>query len=167
MVARLDRAVPLPKIPERTIIRSLRQDEEKRLFDIVNLVFGWERLKPGFIHQSKIDSPPFAEEWIHVAEVDDKIISAVVAWPATKFNKIFRGKRGYLGPAATLPEFRGKNLASALTRRAMNFLFGKGVDTLALHTQETSIPSVTLLRSLGFEIDHHWKFMRKTMPPRR
>ena len=30
-----------------------------------------------------------------------------------------------MGLAVTLPQFRGKGLASALTRKAMNFLLGK------------------------------------------
>ncbi|MEM2780808.1 MAG: GNAT family N-acetyltransferase, partial [Candidatus Bathyarchaeia archaeon] len=71
-------------------------------------------------------------------------------------------KRGYLGPAATLSEFRGKNLASALTRKAMNFLYEKGMDTVSLYTFEGNIPSITLLKKLGFKVQHHWKFMHKT-----
>jgi len=46
----------------------------------------------------------------------------------------------------------------------MNFLFEKGMDSVALYTTEQNIPSVTLLRKLGFKIGRHWKFMRKTYP---
>lgn len=62
-----------------------------------------------------------------------------------------------------MPDYRGKNLASALTRRAMNFLYKKGVDSVGLYTVEQNTPSVTLLRKLGFEVGHHWKFIRKTL----
>ena len=66
-----------------------------------------------------------------------------------------------MGPAATLPEFRSKGLASALTRRAMNFLFSKGLDSVGLYTEETNEASINLLRRLGFKIMHHWKFLVK------
>jgi ribosomal protein S18 acetylase RimI-like enzyme len=163
MIARKAQTRPIPKILEGAIIRNLRPNEERQLVETVNKVFGWERLKLGFIEKGKSESPPFSEEWIHVGEVDNKIVSAVVAWPAVRYNKFFGAKRGYLGPAATLPDYRDKHLASTLTMRAMNFLFEKGMDAVSLHTSERNIPSVTLLSNLGFEIAHHWRFMRKSM----
>ncbi|MEM3442608.1 MAG: GNAT family N-acetyltransferase, partial [Candidatus Bathyarchaeia archaeon] len=162
MVARLDGVKPLPKVPEGTIIRSLNPNEEAQFVQAVNAGFGWERVEIGTIERWKRESPPFNEKWIHVAEFKNKIVSVVVSKPDTKYNEFFGGKRGYLGPAATLPEFRGQNLASALTQRAMNFLFEKGMNCVALYTAEKNIPSVTLLRKLGFEVGHHWKFMTKT-----
>jgi ribosomal protein S18 acetylase RimI-like enzyme len=161
MVARLDGVKPLPKIPDAAVIRSLRPDEEKQLVETVNLAYGWERLKEGAIARWKTQNPPFNEDWIHVAEIGGKIVSAVVSRPDTEYNEFFKARRGYLGPAATLPEFRGKNLASALTRRAMNFLYERGMDAVALHTFERNIPSLTLLKRLGFEIRHHRKIVRK------
>lgn len=163
MVARLDGLKPLPKVPEGVIVRSLKSEEEKEFVEAVNVGFGWERLKLGVIQKWKSECPSFSEEWIHVVELDSEIVSVVVSRPDVKYNEFFGGKRGYLGPAATLLEYRGKNLASALTRRAMNFLFGKGMDSAALYTTEQNIPSVTLLRKFGFEIGHHWKFMRKNL----
>jgi ribosomal protein S18 acetylase RimI-like enzyme len=163
MVARLDGLKPLPKVPEGVIVRSLKSGEEEDFVAAVNVGFGWERLKLGIIQRWKSERPPFSEEWIHIAELDSKIVSVVVSRPDTKYNKFFGGKRGYLGPAATLPKYRGKNLASTLTRRAMNLLFEKGMDSVALYTSERNIPSVTLLRKLGFKIGHDWKFMRKNL----
>jgi len=160
MVARLDGLKPLPKVPEGILIRSLKPEEEKELVEAVNAGFGWERLKKGVIQKWKIECPPFSEEWIQVAEIKNKIVSVVASRPDVEYNEFFGGKRGYLGPAATLPEYRGKNLASALARRTMNFLFEKGMDSVALYTSEENIPSVTLLRKLGFKVGHHWKFMR-------
>jgi ribosomal protein S18 acetylase RimI-like enzyme len=161
MIAKLEHVRPLPALPECVTIRSSRLEEEKKVVETVNAVFGWERLKLGFIEKGKIESPPFDEEWVHLATLEDKILSVVVAWPAVKYNKLFSGTRGYLGPAATVPEFRSKKLASALTVRAMNFLFEKGMDTAVLHTSELNGPSVTLLRNIGFEVGHHVKFLRK------
>ncbi len=164
MVATLDGAKSPPKVPEGITMRSLRSKEEKEFVDIVNAAFGWERVQQGIIERWKNEHAIFDEEWIHVAEYENRIVSIVVAKPDTEYNRFFGAKRGYLGPAATLPEHRGKNLASALTRRAMNFLYEKGFDSAALYTSERNIPSVALLKKLGFKIGHHWKFMRKSLP---
>jgi ribosomal protein S18 acetylase RimI-like enzyme len=163
MIARLDSVKPLPPVPEGIILRSLRHDEEAKLVETVNTSFGWERLKAGIIERWKSECPPFSEEWVHVAELNGKIISVVGSRPDAEYEKFFGGKRGYLGPAATLPEHRNKNVVSALTQRAMNLLFEKGIRSTVLHTGEQNIPSVTLLRKLGFKVDHQWKFMRKTL----
>jgi len=163
MVVRLEGSKPLPEVPEGVVVRSLKPEEEKEFVEAVNAGFDWERLKQGIIQRWKSECPPFSEEWIHIAEFDNKIVSVVVSRPDVNYNKFFGGKRGYLGPTATLPKYRGKNLASALTRRAMNTLFEKRMNSIALYTSEQNIPSVTLLRKLGFEIGHHWKFMRKNL----
>lgn len=163
MVARLDGSKPPPKVSEDVTIRGLKPKEEKEFVEAVNAGFGWERLKLGVIQKWKSECPSFNEEWIHVAELDNKIVSIVASRLDVKYNKFLSGKRGYLGPAVTLPEHRGKNLASALTRRAMNFLFENGMDSVASYTTEQNIPSVTLLRKLCFKTSHYWKFMRKSL----
>jgi ribosomal protein S18 acetylase RimI-like enzyme len=163
MVARLDGVKPLPEVPAGTVIRSLKPGEEKKLIETVNSAYGGERMRDGSVARWKTEHPPFNEEWIHVAEIGEKIVSAVVSRPDTEYNEFFKAKRGYLGPAATLPDYRGKSLASALTTRAMNFLYEKGMDSVALYTAEQNTPSVMLLKKLGFEVGHHWKFMRKTL----
>jgi ribosomal protein S18 acetylase RimI-like enzyme len=161
MIAKLDGIKPIPKVPDDILIRSLKPHEEKELVEAINAGFGWERIKLGAIEKWKSESPLFSEEWIHVAEVNNKIVSVVVSRPDVEYNEFFSGKRGYLGPAATLQEHRSKNLASALTVRAMNFLHEKGMNSVALYTSEQNIPSIKLLQKLGFKIGHHWKFMRK------
>jgi ribosomal protein S18 acetylase RimI-like enzyme len=163
MAAELDSIKPLPSVPEDIVIRSLRKEEEERFVETVNMGFGTERVRMGDVEKWKSESPPFTEEWIHVAEAANRIVSVVVAKPDTRFNTAFKGNRGYLGPAATLPEYRCKNLASALTRRAMSFLFEKGMNSAALYTSEQNAPSVALLQKLGFKTGHHWKFMRRKL----
>jgi ribosomal protein S18 acetylase RimI-like enzyme len=153
----------LPKLTNNVTVRSLKSGEETEFVCAVNAGFGWERLKPGEVQKWKAETPYFNEEWIHVAECDGKIVSIVVAKQDMEYNRSFKGSRGYLGPAATLPEYRGRNLASALTCRAMNFLCEKGMSSVALYTQEQNVASVALLRKLGFRVGHHWKFMRKSL----
>jgi ribosomal protein S18 acetylase RimI-like enzyme len=144
----------------------MKPGEEPEVVATVNAVFGWDRLKPDFVEKGNVDAPPFNEEWVHIACHGNKVVSVVVAWPAVKFNAYFGAKRGYLGPAATLSDYRAKKLASALTVRAMNFLFEKGFDQVVLHTSELNVPSVTLLRNLGFEVGHHIEFLKKNVTPK-
>jgi ribosomal protein S18 acetylase RimI-like enzyme len=154
MIIALDDLKPVLEMPESMVLRSLRPDEGKALVEAVNAGFGWGRLKLGDIQKWKIDSPPFSEDWVQV----------VVAKPDTSYNEAFGGKRGYLGPASTLAEYRCKNLAFTLTVRALNLLFERGMGSAALFTSETNVASMTLLQKLGFKIGHHWKFMRKNLP---
>ena len=163
MVAGLEGSRAILAVPEGIVLRSMRLEEEKSVVEVVNAVFGWERLEPNFVEKGKVESAPFNEEWVFLAESEGRILSVVVAWPAVKFNQFFGAKRGYLGPAATVPEYRLKRLASALTVRAMNLLYEKGMDTVVLHTSELNVPSVTLLKSIGFEVGHHIKFLRKNV----
>jgi len=163
MSAKLNGLKPIPQVAKGTKLRSLRPDEEKELMAVTNTGFGWQRLEPGDLETWKSEDPPFSEDWVQVAEVDETIVSAVVAKPDTDCIKYLHLKRGYLGPAATLPEFRNKHLASALTARAMNFLFEKGMDSVRLGTSEQNVSSIALLRSLGFQVDIVRKILRKKL----
>ena len=161
MSAKLDGLKPIPELAEGIRLRSLRPDEEEKLVAVVNAGFGWQRLELGVLETWKSEDPPFSEDWVQVAEIGERIVSAVVAKPDTDYVKYLHFKRGHLGPAATLPEFRNKHLASALTAKAMSFLFEKGMDSVRLGTSEQNISSITLLRNLGFQVDIVRKVLRK------
>ena len=163
MSAKLDGLKPIPEVAEGTKLRSLRSEEEEKFVEVTNTGFGWKRLEAGVLATWKSEDPPFNEEWVQVAEVDERIVSAVVAKPDTEYNKYLHAQRGYLGPAATLPEFRNKHLASALTTRAMNFLFEKGITAVRLGTSEKNTSSINLLRGLGFHVDVIRKVLRKKL----
>lgn len=161
MVAELNNPQPIPPVLKNIIIRSLKPGEEPKMMETVNTGYGWERLSSNFLKKWKSHDPLFNEDWVHVAESDGKIISIVVSRRDIEYNKHFNAKRGYLGPAVTLAKYRGKGLATALTRRAMNFLLTKQMKSCALYTSEKNTASVTLLKRLNFEIKHHWKFLYK------
>jgi ribosomal protein S18 acetylase RimI-like enzyme len=163
MSATLDGLKPIPELAEGAKLRSLRLDEEEKLVTAMNAGFGWQRLEPGILETWKSEDPPFSEEWVQVAEIGERIVSAVVARPDTDYVKYLHLKRGHLGPAATLPEFRNKHLGTALTARAMNFLFEKGMDSVRLGTSEQNVSSIALLRSLGFQVDIVTKILRKDL----
>jgi ribosomal protein S18 acetylase RimI-like enzyme len=163
MTAKLDKKRPIPDLPAGTVLRSLRPDEEEKLVEVINAGFGWERLEKGTIEEWKSDDPLFNEEWIHVAEVEGKIVSAVVSKQDADHMEHFGIRRGYLGPAATLPEYRNKHIARALTARAMNFLLDRGMTIVRLGTAEKNVSSQALLRSLGFQADSTRKILRKKL----
>jgi len=163
MSAKLNDTIPIPKIATDVILRSLRNDEEKEFIEAVNAGFGWQRLELGDLAIWKSEDPPFDENWVQLAEIGGKIASTVVAKPDTDAIKYMHLKRGYLGPAATLPEFRNRHLASALTARSMNFLLEKGMNSVRLGTAEQNVSSNALLRSLGFRVENVRKTMRKKL----
>jgi ribosomal protein S18 acetylase RimI-like enzyme len=163
MSAKLNGVIPIPKIGTDVILRSLRSNEEKEFVAAVNSGFGWQRLELGDLEIWKSVDPPFDENWVQIAEIEGKIVSTVVAKPDTDAIKYMHLNRGYLGPAATIPEFRNRHLASALTARSMNFLFEKGMDSARLGTSEQNVSSNALLRSLGFRVENVRKTMRKKL----
>jgi ribosomal protein S18 acetylase RimI-like enzyme len=163
MSARLDGLKPISKVAKSFKLRSLGLNEEEKLVDIINMGFGWQRLERGVLEEWKSMDPPFSEDWVQIAETNKKIVSAVVAKPDSQYLRYLHLKRGYLGPAATLPEFRNMGLASALTAKAMNLLFKKGMNSVRLGTSEQNASSITLLRSLGFHVDIVRKILRKNL----
>ena len=57
-----------------------------------------------------------------------------------------------MGLAVTLPQFRGKGPASALTRKAMNFLLGKSWISFGFAWKRRIKASINLLSRLGFRV---------------
>jgi ribosomal protein S18 acetylase RimI-like enzyme len=163
MTAELRGPTRVPEVDEGITLRTLRPDEEAELVETVNAGFGWERLELGDFERWKTEDPPFDEDWVQVAEAGGRIVSVVVAKPDTNYNKYLHCRMGYLGPAATLPEFRNKHLASALTARAMNLLYERGMDTVRLGTSEKNVSSIALLKSLGFHVENVRKILRKKL----
>lgn len=163
MSAKLDGPRPIPKVADGVKLRTLRHDEDARLVEVMNAGFGWQRLELGFLEKWKFEDPPFSEEWVQVAEVDGNLVSSVVARPDTDYIRFLNLKRGYLGPAATLPEFRNIGLASTLTAQAMNFLSDEGMNSVRLGTSEQNASSIAILRGLGFSVDVVRKILRKKL----
>ena len=163
MSTRLDGLKKISKVDGSFKLRSLRIGEEEKLVKAMNVGFGWKRLECGVLEEWKSMDPPFSEDWVQVAEINEKIVSAVVARPDTEYLKHLNLKRGYLGPATTLPEFRNKGVASALTIQAMNLLYTKEMDSVRLGASELNISSFNLLTGLGFHVDLVRKILRKKL----
>jgi len=163
MFAKLNCLYPVPPMPEGYALRNLASDEEYALIKAVNTAFGRKRIQKGVIEQWKAEGKILDETWVHVAELKGEIVSVVVARSDVEYNRCFGARRGYLGPVATLPSHTRKGLATALARWAMNFLFNKGMDSVALYVSEANIASVSMFKKLGFKVKHRWKFLHKNL----
>jgi len=163
MLTKLNCLCPVPPVPEDYVLRNLASDEENALIKVVNTAFERERIQKGVIEKWKTEGKILDETWIHVADLKGKIVSVVVARLEVDYNRYFGARRGYLGPVATLPSHTRRGLATALARRAINFLFDKGMDSVSLYTSEANIASISMFKKLGFKVKHRWKFLHKNL----
>lgn len=164
LIAELKGLRPLPLVPQSYLLRTLQPDEEDALIEVVNTAYrSSDRLRPGVLSKWRLEDPNFSEEWVQVAEYEGQIVAAVVARSDREFNEHYHAIRGYLGPAATLPAHAGKGLGKALTAQAMNFLFEQGMEAVSLFILEDNVAALSVVKSLGFHIGHHWKFLCKTL----
>ena len=161
MTADLDRRRRRRRLPAGCTTGSLKKDEEEALIQLANTAYAGERLRPGILAQWQAHDPDFSTDWVHVARCDGQLVASVVARSDREYNVYFHANRGYLGPAATLPSYRGKGLSQALTARAMNFLRERGMRTVSLYTWEGNQPAVRLTMNLGFRVAHEWRILSK------
>lgn len=153
-----------PSAPEGYLLRSLRPDEECAFVRMVNEAYSGERLDAGVLAGWKAEDPVFDEGCVHVAEKENRLVAAVVARSDWEYNAHYGAKRGYLGPAATLPAHRGVGLGRALTAQAMVVLGQRGMRTACLYTWQGNAAALRLTRHLGFRIGHEWAILRKVVP---
>jgi ribosomal protein S18 acetylase RimI-like enzyme len=151
MIAQLQDEVPMPKISCLAKLRTMQQSDLGSIVSLANSSFGFERLSMDCLDEWKKEDLEFGTDWIFVAECGGAPVSMLVSKPDTEYNINFEGKRGYFGPAATLPDYRNKGLATALTVMAMNSLRRKGMRQVNLYTSIHNAPSIQLLRKLGFQ----------------
>jgi len=161
MTADLDHRRRRRRLPAGCTIGSLKKDEEEALIQLSNTAYAGERLRPGILARWQAEGPDFGTDWVQVARCDGQLVASVVARSDREYNEYFHANRGYLGPAATLPNYRGKGLSQALTARAMNFLRERGMRKVSLYTWEGNQPAVTLTTNLGFRVAHEWKIFSK------
>jgi len=163
MVADLDKPLPSLRLPEGYAIRSLKPDEEDRLIKLANEAYNNERLRPGVLAKWQANDPDFRVEWVQVAEYEGELVAMVRGSSDREYNDYYGDRRGYLGPAATLPTHRGKGLSKALTARAMTVLRQHGMHSACLYTWEGNPAAVELTKHLGFRLGHEWKIFGKTL----
>jgi GNAT superfamily N-acetyltransferase len=163
MAADLDHRRRRRRLPAGCIIGSLKKDEEEAFIQLANTAYAGDRLQPGVLAQWQAQDPDFSTDWIQVVRCGGQLVASVVARSDWEYNEYFHANRGYLGPAATLPGYRGKGLSQALTARAMNFLRERGMCTVCLYTWEGNQPAVTLTTNLGFRVAHEWKIFSKSV----
>lgn len=163
LIAHLDHPLPLPQVPASYDVRSLRPDEEDALIELANAAYQGERLRPGILARWKEGDPTFDSDLVQVAEYEGQLTALVAARSDRAYNEHYCGRRGYLGPAGTLPTHRGHNLSKSLTARAMNLLRERGLGTACLHTWDKNPSALAVARSLGFSIAHELIILAKTL----
>ena len=163
MIAELDRPWLVPPVPQGYLLRGLRPDEDQALIQVVNTAYEGERLRPGALARWREEDPAFDTELVQVAEHEGELVAAVVARADREFNEHYHARRGYLGPAATLPDHRGKGLSKALTARAVNLLRKQGMEQACLYTWSGNRAALRVLRKLGFQVSHEWRFLTRSI----
>lgn len=107
------------------VVRNPRQEELTTVWEVLCGAFG-EDPRERFRRQIWEDST-FALEQIRIAEVDGKIVSHV--WVAER-PVFYRGQAilptGGIGGVGTLPEYRGRGLATLLLEDAIAYMERKG-----------------------------------------
>lgn len=163
MIVDLDQPAPCIQLPEDYTIRSLRPDEEERLIRLANAAYKSDRLQPGVLAKWQARDPDFRTDWVHVAEHEGELVAMVRGCSDRLYNEHFGARRGYLGPAATLRDHRGKGLSKVLTARAMASLRQHGMHAACLYTWSGNPPAVELTKHLGFRLGHEWKILGKNL----
>ncbi len=150
MVASLHGELPLPPVKCPAKLRTMKPSDLERIVHLANSSFGFERLSMDCFDAWKEEDPAFGTDWVFVAECGGVPVSILVSKTDTEYSRYFRAKRGYLGPAATLPQYRNKGFATALTVMAMNSLWKRGINDVNLYTSIRNAASIRLLNKLGF-----------------
>lgn len=167
MIAELSEERPVPPVKCDVILRTMKESDLPKMISLTNVSFGFDRLSMDCIEEWKREDPGFGLDWIFLAEAGGRLVSMLVSKEDAEYRRDFGLRRGYLGPAATLPEFRNKGLAAALTVMAMNSLTKRGLTSVSLYTNILNTASVSLLKKLGFEGVRTYFQFSKTLKTRR
>jgi len=164
MSARLKGPYHVPRLQGQVTLRRLAAGEEEVLTRVFHPLTGGRRFQHGFLESWREEDPFFTRDWVHVAEIDGEIASVACTRRDHDYNRYFNESRAIIGPLVTAPEYRQRGLAKALVCRALNFFITQGIQMATLRVVEDNLPALRLYRSLGFEVIHLWKFLRKYLP---
>lgn len=160
LVADLHAEPAIPELPSDYRLRSLEPLEHWDFIAMVNAAYDAERLSAdAFARWRAI--PGWREDWVQVVEHRGRLVAGVVARPDGEFNAHYRAQRGYLGPAAVLPEHASRGLGRALTAASLAFVRAQGMDSASLFTTQGNAAVHRLTEHLGFREAHRWHFMKK------
>ncbi len=160
LVADLHAEPPIPELPDNYRLRSLEPGERADFIAMVNAAYDADRLSADGFEQWRAH-PGWSEDWIQVVDHQGDLVAGVVARPDQAFNEHFGAKRGYLGPAAVLPEHGNQGLGRALTAASLEVVRSQGMDSASLFTTQGNAAVHRLTDHLGFREAHRWHFMRK------
>lgn len=159
----------LPKEPvvQGVLFRSMKNSEVSEVIDVVNSAYGKRRLTPEHFDRWRREDPLFNEDWILVAVSEGKIVGVVCLRQDLDYNRVYAKHRGYMGPAATLREYRSRGIGKTLSWHGMEFLKARGMDEASLYTAENNLPVHKMVLDLGYENRYTWKRFNKTLRPQK
>jgi ribosomal protein S18 acetylase RimI-like enzyme len=141
----------------------MRESEESQVIDVVNAAYGKRRLTQDHFDRWRREDPLFNEDWILVAISDGKMVGVLCLRQDLQYSRVLRRRRGYVGPAATLPQYRSRGIGKALNWHGMKFLKAQGLNEASLYTAENNLPVHRMVSALGYERRYTWKRFKKTL----
>jgi len=156
-------ALPKEPVVEGVRVRSMRESEESQVIDVVNAAYGKRRLTQDHFDRWRREDPLFNEDWVLVAISDGKMVGVLCLRQDLQYNRVLRRRRGYVGPAATLSQYRSRGIGKALNWHGMKFLKAQGLNEASLYTAENNLPVYRMVSALGYERRYTWKRFKKTL----
>ncbi|EOO02565.1 putative n-terminal acetyltransferase c complex catalytic subunit mak3 protein [Phaeoacremonium minimum UCRPA7] len=97
----------------------------------------------------------FLYQWGHLCfmalnPADSSLIGVIVCKLETHSSHSPPTRRGYIAMLAVSSAFRGRGVATALVKKAIDAMAHRNADEVVLETEETNVPAMRLYERLGF-----------------
>ncbi|KAI5854084.1 acyl-CoA N-acyltransferase [Durotheca rogersii] len=97
----------------------------------------------------------FLYQWAHLCymalhPVDKSLVGVIICKLEHHVSHSPRTHRGYIAMLAVSSVFRGRGIATALVRMAIDAMAERNADEVVLETEETNVPAMRLYEGLGF-----------------
>lgn len=81
---------------------------------------------------------------------DDSLIGVIICKLEVHSSHSPPTRRGYIAMLAVASHFRGRGVATALVKKAIEAMVNRHADEIVLETEETNTPAMRLYEQLGF-----------------
>ncbi|GFP55098.1 hypothetical protein ACSS6W_003027 [Trichoderma asperelloides] len=97
----------------------------------------------------------FLYQWSHLCFMaldpeDDSLIGVIICKLEVHSSHSPPTRRGYIAMLAVASHFRGRGVATALVKKAIEAMVNRNADEIVLETEETNTPAMKLYEQLGF-----------------
>lgn len=159
--------IPEAELPDGIDVRPVREQDQRAVWEASIEAF---RDHWGFSEPNEEDydsykgSKYYQPELWQVAWDGDEIVSSVLNFIDTEYNKKYNKKRGWTEEITTRKPWRRRGIAKALIVRSMHMHKARGMTEVALGV-DTDNPNgaLQLYQSLGYKKEKTWITFRKEM----